>query len=114
MEIMYHRPARGNRTPFWAGAMVVSGGTTNRRVVSQHIGAGLVLGYYNHLLKLPQSFFDRMRVGELTSRVTDAAKIRAFVGAMIVDAAANVLVVAASQRMAIVRALYRAGRAHPR
>ena len=67
--------------------------------VGQHIDAGLVLGYYNHLLTLPQSFFDRMRVGELTSRVTDAVKIRAFVGEVVVEAAANVLVVIASAAM---------------
>jgi len=67
--------------------------------VGQHIDAGLVLGYYGHLLKLPQSFFDRMRVGELTSRVTDAVKIRAFVGEVIVEAAANVLVITASAAM---------------
>lgn len=67
--------------------------------VGQHIDAGLVLGYYNHLLTLPQSFFDRMRVGELTSRVTDAVKIRAFVGEVIVEAAANMLVVIASAAM---------------
>lgn len=67
--------------------------------VGQHIDAGLVLGYYNHLLRLPLSFFDRMRVGELTSRVTDAVKIRAFVGDVVVDAAANVLVVAVSAAM---------------
>ena len=67
--------------------------------VGQHIDAGLVLGYYNHLLRLPQSFFDRMRVGELTSRVTDAVKIRAFVSEGVVEAAANVLVVTASAAM---------------
>lgn len=67
--------------------------------VGQHIDAALVLGYYGHLLKLPQSFFDRMRVGELTSRVTDAVKIRAFVGEVIVEAAASVFVVAASVAM---------------
>ena len=67
--------------------------------VGQHIDAGLVLGYYGHLLKLPQSFFDRMRVGELTSRVTDAVKIRAFVGEVIVEAAASMLVITASAAM---------------
>ena len=67
--------------------------------VGQHIDAALVLGYYGHLLRLPQSFFDRMRVGELTSRVNDAVKIRAFVGDVIVEAAANVLVVTASAAM---------------
>lgn len=44
----------------------------------QLIDAKLILGYYKHLLKLPQQFFDTMRVGEIISRINDAAKIRAF------------------------------------
>ncbi|QIX60666.1 peptidase domain-containing ABC transporter [Hymenobacter sp. BT18] len=54
----------------------------------QQLDAGLIMGYYNHLLRLPQTFFDTMRVGEIISRVNDAVKIRAFVN----DAAINVLV----------------------
>ena len=54
----------------------------------QQIDAQLILGYYNHLLKLPQSFFDTMRVGEIISRVNDAVKIRAFVN----EAALNLFV----------------------
>jgi ABC-type bacteriocin/lantibiotic exporter with double-glycine peptidase domain len=34
----------------------------------QHIDAKLILGYYKHLLQLPQRFFDTMRVGEIISR----------------------------------------------
>lgn len=45
----------------------------------QQIDSTLILGYYNHLLKLPQYFFDTMRVGEIISRVNDAVKIRAFI-----------------------------------
>jgi ATP-binding cassette subfamily B protein len=67
--------------------------------VGQHIDAALILGYYGHLLSLPQRFFDRMRVGELTSRVTDAVKIRAFVADVAVEAVANVLIVGASTAM---------------
>jgi ABC-type bacteriocin/lantibiotic exporter with double-glycine peptidase domain len=67
--------------------------------VGQHIDATMILGYYDHLLTLPQSFFDRMRVGELTSRVNDAVKIRAFVSDVIVEAVANVLVITASAAM---------------
>lgn len=67
--------------------------------VGQHIDAALILGYYDHLLALPQRFFDSMRVGELTSRVTDAVKIRAFVGDVAVEAVANVLIVAAATSM---------------
>ena len=42
----------------------------------QRIDAGLVISYYSHLMKLPQQFFDRMKTGELISRVNDAVKIR--------------------------------------
>jgi len=55
----------------------------------QQIDARLILGYYKHLLKLPQRFFDTMRVGEITSRINDAIKIRMFINdvalSMIVD-----------------------------
>jgi ABC-type bacteriocin/lantibiotic exporter with double-glycine peptidase domain len=67
--------------------------------VGQHIDAGLILGYYDHLLKLPLTFFDRMRVGELTSRVNDAVKVRTFVSDTAVEAIANALVVMASAAM---------------
>jgi ABC-type bacteriocin/lantibiotic exporter with double-glycine peptidase domain len=67
--------------------------------VGQHIDAALILGYYRHLLSLPQRFFDRMRVGELTSRITDAVKIRAFVADVAVEAVANVLIVTTSAAM---------------
>ncbi len=45
----------------------------------QQIDAQLILGYYRHLMGLPQTFFDSMRVGEIISRVNDAVKIRAFI-----------------------------------
>lgn len=45
----------------------------------QLIDSRLILGYYKHLLKLPQQFFDTMRVGEITSRISDAVKIRVFI-----------------------------------
>ncbi|MDD4922574.1 MAG: cysteine peptidase family C39 domain-containing protein, partial [Bacteroidales bacterium] len=45
----------------------------------QKIDATLILGYYKHLLTLPQQFFDTMRVGEIISRVNDAVKIRHFI-----------------------------------
>lgn len=54
----------------------------------QMIDARLILGYYQHLLKLPQQFFDSMRVGEITSRISDAVKIRVFIN----DVAINLLV----------------------
>lgn len=45
----------------------------------QEIDARLILGYFKHLLKLPQKFFDTMRVGEIISRINDAVKIRVFI-----------------------------------
>ena len=38
----------------------------------QQIDAKLILGYYRHLLNLPQRFFDTMRTGEIISRIGDA------------------------------------------
>lgn len=45
----------------------------------QEIDSRLILGYYRHLLKLPQQFFDTMRTGEIISRINDAMKIRLFI-----------------------------------
>ena len=45
----------------------------------QKIDKHLILGYYKHLLDLPQRFFDTMKIGEITSRINDAVKIRAFI-----------------------------------
>ena len=59
----------------------------------QRIDAELILGYYEHLLRLPQTFFDTMRVGEIVSRVNDAVKIRAFINDVALDLAVNALVV---------------------
>lgn len=59
----------------------------------QKIDAVLILGYYKHLLKLPQQFFDTMRVGEIISRVNDAIKIRAFINSVAVDMVVNILIV---------------------
>lgn len=55
--------------------------------------ATLILGYYKHLLKLPQSFFDTMRVGEIISRINDAVKIRAFINDTALGLLVNVLIV---------------------
>jgi len=58
----------------------------------QAIDRQLILGYYKHLLKLPQQFFDSMRVGEIISRINDAVKIRTFVNDVSVNLAVNVFV----------------------
>ncbi|GAB4038759.1 peptidase domain-containing ABC transporter [Spirosoma gilvum] len=59
----------------------------------QRIDAALILGYYKHLMTLPQSFFDTMRVGEIISRINDAVKIRTFVNDIALSLLVNVLIV---------------------
>ena len=58
----------------------------------QQIDARLILGYYKHLLRLPQQFFDTMRVGEIVSRLNDAVKIRVFVNDVLINLAVNVFI----------------------
>jgi ABC-type bacteriocin transporter len=59
----------------------------------QRIDKYLILGYYKHLLSLPQRFFDTMKVGEIISRVNDAVKIRAFINDVAIQAVVNVLII---------------------
>ncbi|TVQ67785.1 MAG: peptidase domain-containing ABC transporter [Balneolaceae bacterium] len=59
----------------------------------QLIDARLILGYYKHLLKLPQQFFDTMRVGEIISRINDAVKIRAFINDVAINIVVNLFIV---------------------
>lgn len=59
----------------------------------QQIDAQLILGYYKHLLKLPQTFFDTMRVGEIISRVNDAVKIRVFIDDVALNLVVDVFIV---------------------
>ena len=59
----------------------------------QQIDARLILGYYKHLLKLPQQFFDTMRVGEIISRIGDAVKIRNFINGVALNLTVNILIV---------------------
>ncbi|ELR72375.1 Lipid A export ATP-binding/permease protein MsbA [Fulvivirga imtechensis AK7] len=59
----------------------------------QLIDARLILGYYKHLLRLPQRFFDNMRVGEIISRVNDAVKIRAFINDTLIELIVNIFIV---------------------
>jgi ATP-binding cassette subfamily B protein len=57
----------------------------------QKIDAHLILGYYKHLLKLPQPFFDTMRIGEIISRINDAVKIRSFINDVTISLIVNIL-----------------------
>jgi ATP-binding cassette, subfamily C, bacteriocin exporter len=59
----------------------------------QLIDARLILGYYKHLLKLPQSFFDTMRSGEIISRINDSVKIRAFINDTMISFLVNLFIV---------------------
>lgn len=59
----------------------------------QRIDKYLILGYYKHLLKLPQRFFDTMKVGEIISRVNDAVKIRAFINDVSIEIFVNVFTI---------------------
>lgn len=62
----------------------------------QKIDATLILGYYQHLLKLPQTFFDNMRTGEIISRIGDAVKIRVFVNEVSISFILNLFILIVS------------------
>lgn len=59
----------------------------------QLMDSKLILGYYKHLLKLPQRFFDTMQIGEITSRISDAVKIRSFINDVAIQVIVNVFIV---------------------
>jgi ATP-binding cassette, subfamily C, bacteriocin exporter len=63
---------------------------------AQCIDATLILAYYRRLLQLPQPFFDTMRIGEITSRVADAVKIRSFLNQSLLSLLLNPLILACS------------------
>ena len=57
------------------------------------INRSLIMTYYRHVLQLPQSFFNSMRVGEMLSRINDAAKITAFIHEVAVNLLVDTLIV---------------------
>lgn len=59
----------------------------------QLMDAKLILGYYKHLLTLPQRFFDTMQIGEITSRINDAVKIRAFINDVAINVVVNTFII---------------------
>src|SRR6202012_1115596 len=61
--------------------------------VGQIIDIKMILGYYKHLTRMPQSFFDNMRVGEIMSRINDAVKIRSFINEVAVSFFVNICIV---------------------
>ncbi|MBL1230996.1 peptidase domain-containing ABC transporter [Enterococcus sp. BWB1-3] len=44
--------------------------------LSQKIDIPLILGYYNHVLRMPMNFYGTRQIGEIISRFNDASKIR--------------------------------------
>lgn len=60
---------------------------------AQRLDATLMMGYYRHLLRLPQAFFDTMRVGEITSRVADAVKVRHFLNTALLSLLLNPFII---------------------
>jgi ATP-binding cassette, subfamily C, bacteriocin exporter len=64
--------------------------------IGQKIDASLILGYFRHLMKLPQSFFDNMRTGEIISRIGDAVKIRVFLNDVSINLIVSILILIVS------------------
>ncbi|MGO4876964.1 peptidase domain-containing ABC transporter [Pedobacter psychrotolerans] len=62
----------------------------------KNIDSSLILGYYKHLMGLPQKFFDAMRVGEIISRINDAVKIRSFINEVSVNLMVSLFIVVLS------------------
>lgn len=68
----------------------------------QRIDAALITGYYRHVTRLPQAFFDRMRTGEIVSRINDAVKIRSFINDIGVELLVHVMVIVAALSLMVV------------
>lgn len=65
-------------------AIAFAKGTITIRI-NETLDNSLLLGYCKYILGLPQSFFDRMKTGEILSRITEAVKIRAFITDILVN-----------------------------
>lgn len=61
--------------------------------MGERIDGTLVLGYYRHLLRLPQRYFDTVRVGDLIARFSDAVKIRRFINTIAIETVTGALIV---------------------
>jgi ABC-type bacteriocin/lantibiotic exporter with double-glycine peptidase domain len=62
-------------------------------ITGQKIDAVLINAYYRRLMRLPQRFFDSMRVGDIISRVGDALSIRAFLSDVALQLVLNAFLV---------------------
>jgi ATP-binding cassette subfamily B protein len=63
------------------------------------INSTLIMSYYRHVLKLPQTFYKRMQVGEILSRINDAVKITTFIHDIVVNIIVDILIVVFSLAM---------------
>ena len=61
--------------------------------VGRNVGLGLIADYERHVLRLPLTFFEGKRVGEIISRVGDAAKVREVISGTTTTAAFDGLLV---------------------
>lgn len=59
--------------------------------MAQNIDVPLLLGYYNHVIKLPMNFFGTRKVGEIISRFNDGDKIRNAISSVILTLMIDVL-----------------------
>lgn len=61
--------------------------------VGRKVDLSLIAGYARHILSLPMSFFEMRQVGEILSRVNDAAKVREAISGATLTAAVDGVVV---------------------
>lgn len=59
--------------------------------MAQNIDVPLMLGYYNHVIKLPMNFFGTRKVGEIISRFNDGDKIRSAISSVTLTLMIDVL-----------------------
>ncbi len=59
--------------------------------LGQRINIAILLGYYNHVIKLPMNFFSTRKTGEITSRFSDADNINDAVAEMILTLMLDVI-----------------------
>jgi ATP-binding cassette subfamily B protein len=64
--------------------------------LSQKIDVSLTMEYYQHILRLPLSFFESRRTGEILARLNDASKIRAAVSGTILTSVVDLFFVVAA------------------
>jgi len=65
--------------------------------LGQKVNTSLILNYYKHVIKLPLSFFDTRKVGEIMSRLSDSQKIiSAISGATLSVMIDSIMVIAAA------------------